>query len=66
MIFYDGRKFQHHVTGRTILRDLNIPGHMIPEYRLPYSSQDKADLAQIVGYCAAVWAADPAREDDCQ
>ncbi len=46
-IFPERRTFKHHITGRTINRDLNIPGHLIPEYRLPYFPDEHADhLAQ--------------------
>ncbi len=57
ILFPEDRTFKHHITGRTINRDLNIPGHLIPEYRLPYFPGDHAaDLAQVVGLCVAVWA----------
>ncbi len=56
-IFPERRTFKHHITGRTINRDLNIPGHLIPEYRLPYFPDEHANrLAQVVELCMAVWA----------
>jgi hypothetical protein len=45
------RTFKHHETGRTIIRELNIPTHMIPEYRLPPSKEDEKLLAAIITYC---------------
>lgn len=52
------RTFKHHITGRTINRDLNIPGHLIPEYRPPRSpeavARDLAFLEKVVAYCMLV------------
>lgn len=45
------RTFVHHVTGRPIIRELNIPTKDIPEYRLPPGPEDKVFLAAIVEYC---------------
>lgn len=42
------RTFKHHVTGRTIVRELNIPGHQIPEYHLPPSKEDDLMLSAII------------------
>jgi hypothetical protein len=44
------RTFKHHVTGRTIIRELNIPGSEIPEYWPPPTrEQEAADSAILSG-----------------
>lgn len=45
------RTFLHHETGRPIIRELNIPTHLIPEYWPPPTPEDRAYLDAIVAWC---------------
>lgn len=49
------RIFYHHITGRPIIRELNIPTADIPEYRLPPDPKAEALwLAALVEMVLAV------------
>lgn len=51
------RTFQHHITGRTIIRDLNIPSQLIPEYYpTPTREQEAASAANLSAVITAACA----------